>query len=163
MLNYKPKIIHKFVNPLAKKKGLNYKTKGAGAVDLFTMEDVHINAKHGTIVGVGVAFAIEQDWAGILLPRSGAGNYLKQSDVSIELANTIGLIDSDYRKEVLMNLKLKPHVHNMYGSLHIPAGTRICQMGFVYMPQANLEEWGEDTELPKTERGSGCCNSTGMN
>ncbi|MBE9562480.1 MAG: dUTP diphosphatase, partial [Proteobacteria bacterium] len=84
----------------------------------------------------GIAINIHNtNIAAMLLPRSGLG--VKHG---IVLGNLVGLIDSDYRKEIkiaVWNRSSKPFTIN--------PGERICQMIFVPVIQANFK-WVDKLE-----------------
>lgn len=81
-------------------------TNGSAAFDLFVPEDQHklaIFPRHVTHLDLRVRLAIPPGHAGIMLPRSGTG-----SKKALALANTFGLIDSDYRDNLIAKLVLGP-------------------------------------------------------
>ena len=100
-------------------------------------------------VRTGLAVAIPEGFAGLVLPRSGLA-----SRQGLTLANSPGLIDAGYRGEItcaVVNLDRRQHVS-------IKRGDRIAQL--VVVPVAALEpEWAE--ELPPSDRGEGGFGSTG--
>ena len=101
------------------------------------------------MVPTGVAVAIPDGYAGLVLPRSGlAGRH------GLTLANSPGLIDSGYRGELacaMVNLDPEEPVK-------IARGDRIAQL--VIVPVASVEPvWADD--LPASERGIGGFGSTG--
>lgn len=85
----------------------------------------------------------------ILAPRSGLG--IKHG---IVLANTIGVIDSDYQGEIKIGIRNQ-------GSepYSIQPGERICQMLFIPVVQASLRVVEEFSQ--ETERGEGGFGHTG--
>lgn len=101
------------------------------------------------MVPTGVAVAIPEGHAGLVLPRSGLA-----SRHGLTLANSPGLIDAGYRGEIVcavVNLDREEPVK-------IARGDRIAQL--VIVPVAAVEaEWGD--ELPPSERGEGGFGSTG--
>lgn len=100
------------------------------------------------LIGLGFAMEPPAGHAGLLLPRSGLGT--KKGAV---LANTIGLIDEDYRGEVKACIK-----NTSKEPLTIVDGERICQLVIVpvFMGKSVLVE-----ELSDTARGEGGFGSTG--
>ena len=75
------------------------------------------------------------------------------SDILIAPANKVGVIDSDYRGEIIVSL------HNHSGRPQtISAGERIAQLVIAPYIRAEFEE--SDT-LDETKRGSGGFGSTG--
>jgi len=87
----------------------------------------------------------------LILPRSGLG--IKHG---IVLANTIGVIDSDYQGEIGIG------IHNRGQAPYtIEPGERICQMMFVPVVQVALEIVRDFSQ--ESERGAGGFGHTGKN
>ena len=128
-----------------------YSTDGAAGIDLRACltESVIIQPNQTQLLGSGIAINIHNpNLAAVLLPRSGLGVHH-----GIVLANLVGLIDSDYRKEIkiaIWNRSNHPFT--------IKPGERICQMVFVPIVQVNLK-WV--SQLQDNERGG--FGSTGLN
>jgi dUTP pyrophosphatase len=122
---------------------------GDAGLDLTSILDVEVAAGERAMVPTGVAVAIPEGHAGLVLPRSGLA-----SRHGLTLANSPGLIDAGYRGEVtcaVVNL-------NRSVPIRIRKGDRIAQLVVVPIP-ALEPEWVE--ELPFSERGSGGFGSTG--
>lgn len=66
-------------------------TAGSAGYDLFAWEDIAIPAHSTVEVRSGVRAKIENGWVLKVYPRSGLG-----FKYGIKLANTVGIIDSDY-------------------------------------------------------------------
>ena len=101
------------------------------------------------MIATGLAVAIPEGYAGLVLPRSGLA-----SRHGLTLANSPGLIDSGYRGEVIcamVNLDREEPVK-------ISRGDRIAQL--VIVPVAVVEPAWAD-ELPPSARGEGGFGSTG--
>ncbi|WP_069470840.1 dUTP diphosphatase [Candidatus Marithrix sp. Canyon 246] len=130
------KIEAKIVNPLIADFIPSYATNGAAGIDLRACieKPLEIQAGETQLIGSGIAIDInDPNLSAMLLPRSGLG--VKHG---IVLANLVGLIDSDYRKEV------KIAVWNRSDTAFvINPGDRICQMVFVPIVQVQLE-WVEE-------------------
>jgi dUTP pyrophosphatase len=100
-------------------------------------------------VGTGIALAIPDGCAGLVLPRSGLA-----AKHGVSLVNAPGLIDSGYRGEVrVLLLNTDRDV-----PFDVAAGDRIAQLLVVRFEAPPLEE---ATELDETPRGSGGFGSTG--
>ena len=98
----------------------------------------------------GFAMALDKAAAALILPRSGLA-----TKKGLRPANTPGLIDSDYRGEVIVALHNDSH-----NTQFIAKGERIAQMVIVpYL--TNSFELAE--ELDETARGAGGFGSTGTN
>lgn len=106
---------------------------------------------HETVkVGTGLAAKIPDGYFGAIFARSGLAT--KQG---LRPANAVGVIDSDYRGELIVAL------HNDTDKEQtIKTGDRIAQL--VVMPYLPVEFTEVDT-LDETERGAGGFGSTGVN
>ena len=123
-------------------------TDGSAGYDLSLADGVTVKAG-GTATGrTGVHVAIPKGNVGLVFARSSVG-----AKRHVVLANGTGVIDSDYRGEVLVPL------HN-YGSepQSLEAGERIAQM--VIVPCLSSSPVMVE-ELPATGRGTGGFGSTG--
>ena len=122
---------------------------GDAGFDLRSIEDLEVGRGERAMVGTGVAVAIPEGHAGLVLPRSGLA-----SKQGLTMANSPGLIDAGYRGEVMcaaVNLDREDAVK-------ILVGDRIAQLVIVELP--NVEPtWVQ--ELPETSRGEGGFGSTG--
>ena len=148
------KIETKIINPLI---GSSiplpaYATHGSAAMDLRACltEPLTVQPGETVLVPSGIAISIhDPGLVALLVPRSGLG--IKHG---IVLANTVGVIDSDYQGEIGIG------IHNRGKSAYtIEPGERICQMMFVPVTQAALtvvEEFSKDSA-----RGAGGFGHTG--
>jgi dUTP pyrophosphatase len=122
---------------------------GDAGLDLRSNVDVIVGPGGRAMVPTGVAVAIPEGYAGLVLPRSGLA-----SREGLTLANSPGLIDAGYRGEIIcavVNLDREEQVK-------ISRGDRIAQL--VILPVAAVEPtWLE--QLPPSERGEGGFGSTG--
>ncbi len=100
-------------------------------------------------VSTGVMFEIPPRNMGLVLPRSGLG-----SKFEVALANTAGVIDSEYRGEVFVNLVVRGKE-----SVEIKKGDRFCQL--VVLP-VNMDKLRIVDQLSDTGRGEGGFGSTGI-
>ena len=123
-------------------------TKGAGAFDIYMPTAGEVFYNQETQVPLGFAAEVPENHVAIILPRSGVG--FKQG---LELNNTAGVIDADYRGEWVAKLRLKRNVW-----LKWEAGERLLQ--FLIVPVADVTLELSD-ELDTTERGAGGFGSTG--
>lgn len=77
-----------------------YATPGAACFDFYSIEDAEVgtlNTSH--VFRTGLKFEIPEGWVMMIFSRSGHGF---KND--IRLANCVGIIDSDYRGEVMVKL-----------------------------------------------------------
>ena len=122
---------------------------GDAGLDLRSAVDVEVAPGERALVPTGVAVAIPDGHAGLVLPRSGLA-----SKHGLTMANAPGLIDAGYRGEVIcavVNLDRDTPVR-------ISKGDRIAQLVVVAVPEL-AAEWVD--ELPPTTRGEGGFGSTG--
>jgi dUTP pyrophosphatase len=96
----------------------------------------------------GVAVAIPDGYAGVVLPRSGHAALL-----GIGLVNSPGLIDAGYRGEVKVVL-----INHGETEVNLERGERIAQLMIVPVPSV---EWKEVDHLEPSPRGGGGFGSTG--
>jgi dUTP pyrophosphatase len=123
-------------------------SKMAGAFDIYMPTD-GIATFTSQFFGLGFAAAVPPGHVALLLPRSSSG-----AKHGLELTNTCGVIDSDYRGEWKAALKTKT-------GLPFPwqAGDRILQFLVVPVARIKLEE---TDNLDETDRGTGGFGSTGL-
>lgn len=100
-------------------------------------------------IHTGIAAAIPTGYVGLLFARSSLGVKMR-----IDLANSVGVIDSDYRGEIKAVLR-----NTGTTSQTITQGQRICQL--VVVP-VNTVPWVEVERLDATDRGEGGFGSTGQ-
>ena len=122
---------------------------GDAGLDLRSNVDVVVEPGKRAMVPTGLAVAIPEGYAGLVLPRSGLAGQR-----GLTLANSPGLIDSGYRGELtcaLVNLDRDEPVK-------VARGDRVAQL--VIVPVAPAEAVWVD-ELPTSARGEGGFGSTG--
>lgn len=135
-----------------------YATKGAAAVDLIAADNVFVRPGEVVAIKTGIAISIMNDAVcAMILPRSGLGTK------GLVMANTVGLIDSDYQGELVimaMN-RLAPLDRSgiLNTSFEIRRGERIAQMVFIPVHRA-LWELVDEFAIT-TERGEAGFGSTG--
>jgi dUTP pyrophosphatase len=118
--------------------------------DLRAVEAGRIEPGERASVGTGIAVAIPEGYAGLVLPRSGLA-----AKHGITLPNAPGLIDSGYRGEIrvlLLNTDLRE-------AFDVEAGDRIAQLVVVRAETLDFEEAGELDATGRAEAGFG---STGV-
>ncbi len=123
---------------------------GDAGLDLRSSEDATLKPFERKLIGTGLALAIPEGYAGLVIPRSGLA--IKHG---ISLVNAPGLIDSGYRGEikvVLVNL-------DPTEEFNIMRGDRIAQLMIVGIPAVSLKEV---EALPASERGAGGFGSSGV-
>lgn len=128
-----------------------YTTPGSAGLDLpaCVKQPIVVQPGERIMIPTGIAIEIpEKHIAGLVFPRSGLA-----ARHGITLANCVGVIDSDYKGEIVIAV-----LNQGKSEYTINPGERIAQLVFVPVYQVNLEE---AEELQNTERGSGGFGSTG--
>lgn len=113
-----------------------------------TATSIHVN---GSLVeyGTGIAVEIPEGYVGLVFPRS---SICKKT---IHLTNSVGVIDSGYRGEVMAKFRLDAldepiSIYNV--------GERIAQLIIMPIPSVTFQE---AEELSDSDRGTGGYGSTG--
>ncbi len=127
-----------------------YGTEYSAGADLVSISDVTIAAGGTAMVHTGLALEIPSGLVGLVCARSGLA-----SRHGIAPSNKVGVIDSDYRGEIMVSL----HNHSNE-PWQIVKGDRIAQL--ILMPYI-MADFDETDELHETGRGEGGFGSTGRN
>ena len=127
-----------------------YGSEYAAGADLFALEGTEIPAGETRFVHTGIAIELEKGTVGLVYARSGLA--CKQD---LAPANKVGVIDCDYRGEVMVAL----HNHGKE-TRTVEAGERIAQLVVAPVYHAEFEE---AEALSSTVRGEGGFGSTGKN
>lgn len=137
-MNYLP---IKLLNPSAKLPTRS--TGGSVGYDICACipEPVTVSPGETRLIGSGIAIALDQGYAAFLYARSGLG--VKHGIVP---ANGVGVIDSDYRGEIMIGIK---NTSNSDYVIH--PGDRIAQ---IVISRCELPELMAVDALNGTERGS---------
>ena len=125
-------------------------TELSGGFDVYMPEHGRLfpHADFGVMVGLGFSAAIPEGHVALLLPRSGTG-----SKQGLELNNTCGVLDADYRGEWKASLRIKNNAPFKWD-----AGERILQFVIVPVAQVTLNQVDD---LDETVRGAGGFGHTG--
>lgn len=153
-----------------------YSKKGDAGMDLTAIER-YFDLNGNVVYRTGIAVEIPEGYVGLLFPRSSV------SKKDLSLCNSVGVIDSSYRGEIIV--KFKPtlayspdddteyqeekfnHWHNIVrptweqglcAHLNYEVGERVAQLIVMPYPQIEFEEV---EELTKTDRGDGGFGSSG--
>ncbi len=122
-----------------------YKSDGAAAFDIYSVEDKVLKPGETALISTGISLELKEGYCLQLWDRSGLG--------AKGIHRFAGLIDSDYRGEI------KAVLHNSSDTEYkIEKGDRVIQASIVPVMQADFEE---SSELSETSRGSGGFHSTG--
>ena len=125
-----------------------YARPGDAGLDLRASESVKLEPGERRLVPTGLAIAIPEGHAGLVLPRSGLA---MQKGVTV--LNAPGLIDSGYRGELKVLL-----INHGPAVVAIERGERIAQLVIQAVARARLVEV---ERLPDSARGEGGFGSTG--
>ena len=127
-----------------------YGSEYAAGADLYALcdEEIVIAPAETKLIRTGLSMEIPEGYAGLIYARSGLA-----SKRGLAPANKVGVVDADYRGEVMVAL------HNHSGvEQKISAGERIAQLVVAPFLKAEFEE---ADELSDTVRGAGGFGSTG--
>ena len=130
-----------------------YATPGSNALDLTCTAT--LDHKDYLEVRTGIAVEIPKGYVGLLFPRSSVSNK------NLVMANSVGVIDSDYRGEIMLRFKVLDQASRgafKYSSIYVQ-GDKCGQLLLVETPR--LEVLEVET-LENTERGSGGFGSTDL-
>ena len=126
-----------------------YGTEYSAGADLYAAGEKYEIEPHKTVlVKTGLSMEIPEGYAGLIFARSGMA-----SKRGLAPANKVGVIDADYRGEIMVAL----HNHSEK-SATVENGERIAQLAILPFLKAEFEE---TEELSDTVRGVGGFGSTG--
>ena len=128
-----------------------YGSTGSAGADLYALPGDHpivIASGETVLIHTGVAAAIPEGYVGLVYARSGLA-----CKRGLAPANKVGVIDSDYRGEIMVAL----HNHGEMPQAVEP-GDRVAQLVIAPVVQATFA-WAD--ELDDTTRGEGGFGSTG--
>lgn len=123
-------------------------TASASCADIHSDGDYVIHPGSSQIISTGWSVEFPAGYTMEVFSRSGHG--VKRN---VRLANCTGIIDPDYRGELMVALFNEGSI-----PFHVTRGDRIAQAFVVKLPDMAIEEV---SELSKTERGAGGFGSTG--
>ena len=128
-----------------------YGTPFSAGADLYNAEEDPITVAPGEtrLVHTGLSFEIPDGCVGLIFARSGLA-----TKRGLAPANKVGVIDSDYRGEVMVSL-----FNQSREPQTVEYGERIAQLAIVPFIKAEFEA---SDELSETVRGCGGFGSTGM-
>ncbi len=127
-----------------------YGTEFSAGADLYALLDAPITIKPNetAMIKTGLSMEIPENYAGFIYPRSGMS--VKRG---LAPANKVGVIDSDYRGEIMVALLNHSNVPQT-----VEDGERIAQI--IIAPYIHADFVIAD-ELQETVRGEGGFGSTG--
>ncbi len=127
----------------------HYAHPGDSGMDMYSIEDVVIEAGGSGFVHTGLKIAVPEGYEAQVRPKSGLA--LKHS---ITVLNTPGTVDSGYRGELCVIL-----INHGHKAFEIKKHTKIAQMVICPVVQAEIIEV---ESLDETVRGDGGFGSTGL-
>ena len=127
-----------------------YGTEYSAGADLYNLKDTRVEVEpHKTVlIKTGIAAEIPEGYCGLVFARSGLA-----TKRGLAPANKVGVIDADYRGEIMVAL----HNHSDEVAV-VEGGERVAQLAIVPFLKA---EFTESEELSETVRGEGGFGSTG--
>lgn len=127
-----------------------YGSVSAAGADLYAVTDGAVTFAPGEtkLIRTGLAVEIPEGYAGLIYARSGLA-----TKRGLAPANKVGVVDADYRGEVMVSL----HNHSTVPQT-VESGERIAQLVVTPFLKA---EYTEAEELSDTARGAGGFGSTG--
>ena len=127
-----------------------YGSEYSAGADLYALLDSTIEIKpHETVfVHTGISVEIPEGYCGLVFARSSMG-----AKRGLAPANKVGVIDADYRGEVMVTLQNHSEV-----TASVEPDERIAQLAIVPFLKAEFEECDQ---LSDTVRGAGGFGSTG--
>ena len=128
----------------------SYGTSASAGADLYALpgQEIELKPNETILVHTGIAMEIPEGYAGFVFARSGIA-----TKRGLAPANKVGVIDSDYRGEIMVAL----HNHSQKTQI-IEDNERVAQL--VIMPYLRAE-FIESETLEDTKRASGGFGSTG--
>ena len=126
-----------------------YGTEFSAGADLYNLDTPVIIEPHATVlIHTGIAMEIPEGYCGLIFARSGLA-----SKRGLAPANKVGVVDADYRGEIMVAL----HNHTNVPAT-VDAGERLAQIAIVPFLKC---EFDVVDELSDTVRGAGGFGSTG--
>lgn len=142
-MNIKP-LVKDFIKP-------EYKSNSSGGMDIYFQEDIELKVGKDNVVNLGFSAEVPEGYVALILPRSSTG--MK----GLQLRNTVGVIDSDYRGEWIAHITYDD-INTWGHTREFKRGERALQALIVPVKQETINIVDE---LSVTNRGNGGFGSTG--
>lgn len=127
-------------------------TEGSVGHDIYALDEPTYNNEAGYLeYRTGIFLEIPRGFYAMVVPRSSISGY------HLIMCNSPGIIDSDYRGEILVRFRKGSDDH--YNTVYV-AGDRIAQLIFCNCVDSSLEVVNN---LEDTQRGTNGFGSTGKN
>ena len=129
-----------------------YQNKGDAGMDLKAVEEIKDEDKpdFAQWFRTGLKISVPEGYVGLIFPRSSI------SEKTLELANSVGVIDSGYTGEIQVRFNIPPTILGIDKLYEV--GDRIAQM--IIMPYPKVEFVETESLNFDTSRGSGGFGST---
>lgn len=124
----------------------SYAKEGDAGLDLTAVSKA-VDESGNIVYGTGLAFEIPQGYVGLVFPRS------SNAKKDLWLTNSVGVIDSGYRGEVMFKYRPISYKEREYA-----VGERVGQL--IIMPYPHIE-FEEANALSASERSTGGYGSSG--
>ncbi len=125
-----------------------YGTAAAAGADLYALDALTLAPGETALVHTGLALEIPEGYVGLIFARSGLA-----TKRGLAPANKVGVIDADYRGEIMVALYNQSAVTQT-----VESGERVAQLVITPFLQA---DFSESESLSDTARGEGGFGSTG--
>jgi dUTP pyrophosphatase len=133
-----------------------YANVGDAGMDL-TAISKELDDMGNVVYRTGLAYEIPDGFVGLIFPRSSV------SKLPMSLANSVGVIDSGYRGEIMFKFKPTAYYNDEVSidtftsmdNITYNVGDRIGQMIIIPYPQIEIEETDSFTESSRGENGFG--------
>ncbi|MCQ2435877.1 MAG: dUTP diphosphatase [Clostridia bacterium] len=138
----------RFIKTDERAQAPKYGTEFSAGADICALDEVTLSPGQTVLIHTGIAVEIPDGYAGFIYARSGMA-----TKRGLAPANKVGVIDSDYRGEIMVAMYNQSSENRT-----VMAGERVAQM--VIAPYIKAE-FDECETLDETLRGSGGFGSTG--
>lgn len=139
-------LVENFIKP-------EYKRELSGGMDIYLQSDVTLVVGTDNVIKLGFAAEVPEGCVALLVPRSCTG--MK----GLQLRNTVGVIDADYRGEWIAHIVIDQNQDNsLFDEWHYKRGDRLLQVIIIPFKKVEIEL---SNELSETGRGTGGFGSTG--
>ncbi len=129
---------------------MTYGTEYSAGADLYNLQGERVEIKpHETVlIHTGIAMEIPEGYVGLIFARSGLA-----TKRGLAPANKVGVIDADYRGEIMVSL-----YNHSDTAVTVEGGERVAQIAIIPFLKCEFEAV---EELSDTVRGAGGFGSTG--
>jgi dUTP pyrophosphatase len=131
-------------------------TDGAAGFDLYVPngDTWHVRGSRPALYGLGFSAEFPKDMVALVFIRSGVA-----TKRGVALANSVAVIDSDYRGEWMLSLHRTVPIDPALPAETFHSGERVAQVVFLPVPYISAVRV---ENLTDTQRGSGGFGSTGV-